>query len=195
MELKANNLLSQISSLPKLPKLEPVIIRIDKTEKQDYAYYQRRPKRFFGLKTSKVPEIHLSEVFLRNHSDEAILVTLAHELGHHFDTKPRLNIEISPKKPIDLLLEKYEKEERGQYFAEAFALYVLGEDLYKKGRLDFALTSLKGQKGVYWLSIEKNPMLLKYYLDQAELWVNYSFVGAKSRLNDVVEWIELAEYF
>ena len=194
-ELRTKNLLSQIYSLPNLPKLEPVIIRIDKTEKRSYAYYQRRPKRFFGLKTLKTPEIHISEKFLTNFSDEAILVSLAHELGHHFDTRPKFSIEIDQKKPLDNLLEKYEKEEKDQYFAEAFALYVLGEELYKKGRFDFALTSIKEQKGVYWLYINKNPILLKYYLDQTEVWVNYSTAGAKSRLDNVVEWIDLADLF
>lgn len=183
-EEKANRLLAQIYSMPNLPELSPVEIRIDKIEKQSFAYYVSRPKRFFGLKTSKTPEIHLWEGFVRYYSDKAVIVTLAHELGHHFGF-PNTKFYFEPEKPVDKLLRNYQWAEESQYFAEALALHILGEELYKKGRLDFALTSMRNQNGVYWLYIGTNPLLYKYNRDLAELWVNYWLEGARSKLDDI----------
>lgn len=191
-EEKANRLLAQVYSMPNFPaRVHDIKIRIDQTEKH-YGYYVRQPKRFFGLRKSKVPEIHLSARFVRSYSDEAILVTLAHELGHDFDMFDRVDLYFETDTPLSRLLREHEKKEMHQYFAEAFALYVLGEDLYRKGRLDFALTSIKEQHGAYWLYIETSPQTLRYYTDQAELWVSYSTEGAKSRLDEVEKWIKLA---
>lgn len=192
-EEKASRLLAQIYSLPNLPELSPVEIRIDKTEnkKQSHAYYVRHPKRFFGLKTSKVAEIHLSTEYIRRNSDDAVLVTLSHELGHHFDVADVLELSFNTERPLDYLLKERKNLEENQYFAEAFALYVLGEELYKKGRLDSSSTSIKNQDGAYWLYTETNPLLHKYYRDLSKLWVNYWFEGAKSKLDEVIKKVGL----
>lgn len=78
---KAERLLAQINSLPNTPKLSPLKIVIDKTKNKRYsaAYYLRRPRKFLGLKESKVPEIHLLADYVQYDSDNAVLVTLAHE--------------------------------------------------------------------------------------------------------------------
>ncbi|MBI2674788.1 MAG: hypothetical protein HYX22_03605 [Candidatus Yanofskybacteria bacterium] len=184
-EEKINRLLSQLYLTPNFPKLSPVKARIDKVEKQHKAYYLRSPKRFFGLTTSRTPEIHLSEKFIRNYPDDAVLVILAHELGHHFGMANVTEFNFGSKEPLDRLLRTRELEEENQYFAEAFALYVLGEELYRKGKLDYAVTYFKEQNGVYWLYIETNPLLYNYHMNQAELWISYWFEGAKSRLDDI----------
>lgn len=190
-QAKAERLLTQIYSMPNFPaRIHDVKIIIDQTEK-GYAYYVREPKRFFGLKKSKIPEIHISARFMHGHSDEAVLVTLAHELGHDFDIFGGVELYFETEKPLNRLLRERKQEEERQYFAEAFALYVLGEDLYKKGRLDFALTSIKEQHGAYWLYIETSSLLLQYYTDQAELWVNYSTEVAKSGLDEVEKLVKL----
>lgn len=186
-EEKANRLLAQIYSLPNLPKLSPVKVQIDQSKKQSHGRYLRRPKRFFGLKTSKVAEIHLSAKYVEFNSDDAVLVTLAHELGHHFSTADIFELSFNPDQPLNRLLRERKNLEENQYFAEAFALYVLGEELYKKGRLDLSLTHIKNQDGAYWLYTETNPLLYKYHRDLAELWVNYWFEGARSRLDEVVK--------
>ena len=183
---KADRLLAQIYSLSNFPKLSPVKICIDRNNHKKWgdAYYLRypkSPKRFLGLKISKVPEIHLSAEYIRRNTDNAVIVTLAHELGHHFDS--RLQFYLEPDRILDLLIMGHERVEEDQYFAEAFALYILGEDLLRKGRLDRYLASCK--MGTYWLYIETNPRLYKYYMDQGELWTNYWFDGAQSKLSQI----------
>lgn len=190
LESKADRLLTKVYASPNFPKfISPVKIHIDKTrnKRQSFAYYVRQPKRFFGPRTLKTPEIHLLADYVRHGSDDTILVTITHELGHHFDTTPELYLE--PKTPIERLVKEYDRTDKLQYFAEAFALYILGEDQYTKGRREQYLTYLK-DKGVYWLYLETNPILHQYYLNQGELWINYWRSGAQSRLNDVIKKIQ-----
>ena len=187
LESKANRILTKIYSMPNLPNLEPVKIRIDEVKKYgSEAYYLRNPKRFFGLKTSKTSEIHLYRRYVIYCTDNALLVTLAHELGHHFDTK--IHLYFKPRTPLESLIKMYGRTGQDQYFAEAFAIHVLGEDLYKKGRQDHDSVSMF--KYVYSLYADTNPILYKYREDKMELWVNYWLSGAKSRLDEVEKLIQ-----
>lgn len=185
-EEKVNRLMTQIYFLPNLPKLSPIKVRIDKHEKYSHAYYLRRPKRFFGLKTSKTPEIHISAEYVRRNSDDSVLVTLAHELGHHFDQEV---VYLEPINSLERLIAEHMRSEKGQYFAYAFAIYILGENLFRKGLLDRQLVFYK-ELGAYWLYVETNPLLYKYYMDYAESEINYWIEGSKSMLDNITRLAE-----
>lgn len=193
-ESRINWLIDNINSLPNLPKLERVNIRIDTDIKitidgdRPDAYYTRWQKRFFRYHNLNPPEIHISKSYILKSSDSAITYVLAHELGHHFDH--RIKIYIETNRSIDSLIEGYKERDDDQYFADAFALYILGPDLYKKGKEDDYLSYQN--KGIYSLYVKTNLILQQYEFDRMESWVNYSLNGAKSKL-DIIEKLVQAQ--
>ena len=178
-ELRVQRTLDQINSLPNLPKLEHYDIKIDDT-KQWYAYYIRYPKKHFWNKGTKVPTIHLYRQWVIRSSDDSLQTTIAHELGHHFDPTPYF---IESPKSLDKILAQFRATDKGQAFAEAFALYLLGEDIFKKGHFGDAMNNYKKSSGVYWLHIESDPILYQYYIDQSWLWTNYWLTMAKTKID------------
>lgn len=183
-ESKVQRILSEVTSLPNFPKLNPFKIKIDKTlSPRGYAYYFRHPQKRFFFQRTGLPTIHICKQWINDNSDDALRVILVHELGHHFD--PTLNLYFQPKNSEKIIMN-FRKEEENQYFAEAFALYILGEDLFKKGHNDHGLANYKKESGSRWLYIESNPILYQYLMDRLNLWTNYWLSGAKTKL-DIVE--------
>lgn len=177
-EVRTNRILKEINTLPNFPRLAPFGIKIENRLKKEcgaIACYYKNFKNHFWSKKS-MPIIFLNKEWVNYNSDDAIKVILTHELGHHYNSDHTEHAKLELTKPLskpEKILDNYRRDAEDQTSAESFAFYILGEDTYKKGKLDYILSSYQKNSGVYWLYVESDPILKQYYIDSAKLWIDY----------------------
>jgi len=137
--------------ISKVSVSEPIEVRIySKANIGDLAHFST----FSIKKLKKRPALNINKWFFTNLSDKALTYVLAHELGHYFDSEPRW------------ALSETGFEFDGQFIADAFALYVIGEDLFRTGRDEITLM-------YYYNTTPKEMWLMKNDPTYYTLQLNY----------------------
>lgn len=139
---------------------EPITVKIDLRTSvginEDIVYFSTLDNR---------PTISINQWFFTNASESGLNYILAHELGHYFDPAPRSNS------------SRYGRRDRCkrncQILADAFALYMLGEDLFKIGAREY-----------YFMFSYNYFNHLEYYDNTRPYYAQYAAELALVALND-----------
>ncbi|OGN05891.1 MAG: hypothetical protein A2750_02450 [Candidatus Yanofskybacteria bacterium RIFCSPHIGHO2_01_FULL_45_42] len=167
-ERRVDRIAKELLSKVEVP--EPIEVRIySKANIEGLAHFST----FSIKKLKKRPALNINKWFFANLSDKALTYVLAHELGHYFDSEPRL------------ALSKTGFEFDGQFIADAFALYVIGEDLFKAGRDEMVLMYYYNvDPKEKWL-MENDPTYYDLQLNYVRQRTNWWLAKAKQNLDKV----------
>ena len=163
LKQRAIRIVDKLTSKVGVP--EPIEINIySKLNIGDLAHFSAPKER---------PTLNINGWFFANLSDKALTYVLAHELGHYFDSK------------LHLILSQIGFELNGQFMADTFALYVLGEDLFRAGRNEMTLMYYYNVDSTEKWLMENDPtyynLQLNYVHQRTEWWL----IKAKQNLDQV----------
>lgn len=164
-EYRVNQIINELTAKIDIP--EPIKVKIySEIDIGDLANFSMQ---------NQTPTININEWSCVNLSEKALSYLLAHELGHYFDSVSRLRLYVS----------QIQWDFEGQFMAEAFALYALGEDLFKTGRNEVALMYFYNiRPEEKWLIKNDQTyyaLQLNHIYERTEWWLT----KAKERLNQI----------